>query len=69
MCEPKCVCGKCLYCLEHSRYLREKSLRLVRGRVKNLQIKYIKEESNRLLDDFIDRKISLRELEVELDAR
>ena len=71
MCERRCNCNSksCKYCCERNRYESEKPVRLTRNRMKNVMIKNLKEDSNRLLDTFIEGKISLQELEVALEIK
>lgn len=66
----KCRCHRksCQKCKDHARYLRERPFRLRRSKARQLRIKYSLEDANRFLDDFIAGKISLNELEVELNA-
>lgn len=66
----RCACHKksCKICRDHARYLRERPLRLRRSKARQLRIKYSLEDANMFLDDFIAGRISLNELEVELNA-
>ena len=66
-----CCCGgsvKCLKCYDHSKYLLNKSKILKRSKVRHLQEKYQLESSNKILDDFIEGRISLHDFEVELNV-
>lgn len=71
MCERKCNCNlkSCMYCREHTRYLREIPIRLHRARIRHLHEKYRLEDSNKILDDFISGRISLQEFEVDLNVK
>jgi hypothetical protein len=69
MCERRCYCEKCDYCRQRDRYERERPLRLRRSKARQLQTKYNLEDANRLLDDFVAGRLSLNDLEVELNGR
>jgi hypothetical protein len=70
MCERRCVCNlkSCKYCLFRNRYEREIPLRLHRASIRALHEKYRLEDSMLVLDAFIDGRLSLRDLELVLDA-
>jgi hypothetical protein len=67
----RCSCHKksCKVCRDHKRYIRERPLRLRRSKVYVLRSKYSSEDSMRLMDDFIAGRLSLNDLEVELNGR
>jgi glutaredoxin len=71
MCERKCNCNlkSCPYCKERTRYEREIPIRLHRAKIRALHEKYRLEASYVLLDDFISKRISLQEFEVDLNVR
>lgn len=68
MCERRCIYQMCRYCRDRNRYESSRSTFLHRSNIQHIQRKHLREDSMVVLDDFIEGRLSLRDLELVLDA-